>query len=309
MEPIESSESETSKSPSEEITDNIEHDFIQSTTADDTFETVEPKIILSDEEIEMMAKLEEEKLERQHQITESMSTVLKFMFLDGSRREVILYVRPLEYSDLQREIARIYPQSKTIFSILDNNDVFVDSKNYRPCPFLKVKEYNSLRIPTSIPYMPAFWEFRGYHAGPEVWESYQERQERLQREKEEEERKRAEDEVNDFDREVIRNRLTHSSGHITSPQPSSRSASPSSRPTSQSGIRYLNRANTGTPGSMKLSRSSSRGYSAMRSSRTPEGGNRSAKAVDSTRSAKTPERVNRADSQRIVLAKSNSKKY
>lgn len=173
---------------------------------DDLSEKTEQPVERPDSK-EKVQQIKREKKKRRNKILKQKSTVLKFMFLDGSRTEFILYVQPPTYSDLQREISRIYPQKRNIFVIQNEQGTFIDANNYLPIAVLIAREYNTLRLPSSIPYKTIFWEFRGYHANPPAWESFKEKKERITREREEEERRLEILNFSDFDKAVIANRM------------------------------------------------------------------------------------------------------
>ena len=178
---------------------------------------------------ELPAVREKEKKDKSNKVIYDKCTILNFKFVDGSKNDVILLHQPQTYADLQREICKIYPNTKKMLVIQDIEGNFVYANSFTPSASFVLKEYHSLRVPSLIPDVPITWEFRGYHAAPEVWESFTERKQRLALEKAEEElRKRNEEES--FERKLIANNEARAKRIQTSESPSPpRTASPSSR--------------------------------------------------------------------------------
>eukprot|EP01041_Mallomonas_annulata_P013365 gene13365-28324_t len=180
---------------------------------------------------ETLQTLEKDKKDRHLKILHKQSTELKISFLDGTRKEIILYIKPPTYTDLQRELSRLFPKSRRVLVIQDENDKFIDANNYKPSIILKIKEYNSLRIPSIIPIKPIFWEFKQYHAHPNEWESYQDKLIRLQKQKELEDARKHEQD-NEFERKISENKRKKAMANpggltidLVSSKPTSRSGS------------------------------------------------------------------------------------
>jgi hypothetical protein len=66
-------------------------------------------------EEELMAQKELEKQEKLAQYIAEQCTTIKFMYLSGHLKEIIIHRLLFDYSSIQREIARVHPKSTQIF--------------------------------------------------------------------------------------------------------------------------------------------------------------------------------------------------
>ena len=116
-------------------------------------------------------------------LKDRISSSIQFIYNDGSERQLDLTYVPRDYSQLQREIARLFPEFKNLFIIQTTSGDLITSENFRYCQLYVVREFFSNRIPDLVPLVPTYWEFRGYHGCPPGWESLREKESRLDEEK------------------------------------------------------------------------------------------------------------------------------
>lgn len=127
---------------------------------------------------------------------EVITTTLKFRFLDKTTKDFLIYSRPQNYTDIQREIARVYPNMRRILVVQYDNGKLVTAKDFQPSEIFVIREFENIQKPSLDPIAPVRWEFKTYHAAPPNWESYEERKERIIKEVEDERlRKVAEDDT------------------------------------------------------------------------------------------------------------------
>jgi len=125
-----------------------------------------------------------------------LTTTLKFRFLDKTTKDFILHTRPQTYSDVQREIARVFPNIRRILVLQYENGKLVIAKDFQPSEILIIREFNTIQGPSLDPIVPVVWEFKTYHAAPLMWESYEDRKDRIRKEADDERiRKQAEDDT------------------------------------------------------------------------------------------------------------------
>jgi hypothetical protein len=82
-------------------------------------------------EEELLAQKELEKQEKLAQYIAEKCTTIKFMYLSGHLKEVVIHRLLDDYSSIQREIARLHPKSTQIFfcQYIDGSQVRYRSTN------------------------------------------------------------------------------------------------------------------------------------------------------------------------------------
>jgi hypothetical protein len=114
----------------------------------------------------------ESKLSADYKYELPKNTTLVFVSLKGEKTEKNLNVRVENYTELQREIAKLLPKSAQMFLIqdMDGNRILPD--NFIPSDFIRVKEImgapvidsftkGHLKVLNKLPYD---WEDHDYHA-------------------------------------------------------------------------------------------------------------------------------------------------
>ena len=134
------------------------------------------KQLTSEEEQALEEAERERKKEERRQFILDNCTTLYFIYADENRTkcEKVVEERIENYSDLQRHIARLHPNSKSMFMIqyFDSADI-VNPKRFKPSAKLKVIEILANKVtpnPRKMPTLPITWEFYKYHGGhPRGW--------------------------------------------------------------------------------------------------------------------------------------------
>jgi hypothetical protein len=96
-------------------------------------------------------------------------TTLRFKFMDGKEKIVILPDRPMTYWDLQTAIAHSTPKHRNMFKISDDNNRFVESENFVPCNQFEIREFFSPQTTDLHPLAPIKWEYMNFHGAPPNW--------------------------------------------------------------------------------------------------------------------------------------------
>ena len=92
------------------------------------------------------------------------TTTLIFIGLDGERVSKELAFRVTNYSELQREIARLYPASRKMFVVQDADGQKIFPENFVPATKMYIREI--LTKPPNIQMLRTFdtrWETEDYH--------------------------------------------------------------------------------------------------------------------------------------------------
>ena len=136
---------------------------------------VKKQLTSEEEQALELAELERKKEERRKFIEDNCTT-LCCIYADENRTkcEKIVEERIENYSDLQRHIARLHPNSTSMFMIqyFDSTEI-VNPKRFKPSAKLKIIEVLANKVtpnPRKMPIFPIKWEFYNYHGGhPRGW--------------------------------------------------------------------------------------------------------------------------------------------
>ena len=97
---------------------------------------------------------------------------LHFMMNDGTFKDQLLENRDIStYLQLQQEICKIFPHSKSMFMVQKTDGKMLNAENFQEVQVYNIREIYSSRLSSMkfIPHENAYWEFKDYHAAPKNW--------------------------------------------------------------------------------------------------------------------------------------------